>query len=63
MNKLRKVFVLILVAAVVSFVLTGCKEKSEPTIGDRPAGETTSEDHPAGEHPTEEAPDHPEHPE
>ncbi len=47
MNKVKKVFVLVLIAAVVSLGFTGCKQKSE-----HPSGET-----PAGEHPTEETPD------
>ena len=56
MNKLKKVFVLVLVAAVVSFGLTGCKEKSEPPAEEQsaqetPSEETPAEEHPAGEHP------------
>jgi len=56
MIKVKKVFVLVLVAAVVSFGLTGCKEKSEPPAGEQsaeetPSEETPAEEHPAGEHP------------
>jgi len=61
MNKVKKVFVLVLVAAVVSFGLTGCKQKSEPPAEGTPSGETPSEETPAeetpaGEHPTGEHP-------
>ena len=61
MNKVKKVFVLVLVAAVVSFGLTGCKQKDEPPAEETPsseqpteetpAEETPAEEHPAGEHP------------
>jgi outer membrane biogenesis lipoprotein LolB len=48
MNNVKKVFVLLLIAAVVSLGLTGCKKKaSEP-----PADEQPTSEHPA-EHPTE----------
>ena len=52
MDKLKKLFVLVLVAAVISIGLTGCKQK-----GEQPAEGTASGEHPAAsEHPTEEAP-------
>ncbi len=52
MDKLKKVFVLVLVSAIVSLGLTGCEQKDE-----QPAEGTASSEHPAGsEHPTEEAP-------
>jgi len=56
MNKVKKVFVLVLVAAVVSLGLTGCKQKSEPPASEQPvseqaASETPAEETPAGEHP------------
>lgn len=51
MNKVKKLFVLVLVAAVVSFGLTGCKQKDEPPAEGAPAGE-----HPAEETPAEETP-------
>ena len=62
MIKVKKVFVLVLVAAVVSFGLTGCKEKSEPPTEETPsseqsAQETPSEETPAGEHPAGEHPE------
>ena len=61
MNKVKKLFVLVLVVAIVSLNLTGCKKKSE-----HPSKETTSEEHPTSEHPSEEHPtsEHPseEHP-
>ncbi len=46
MNKMRKVFVLVLVAAIVSLGFMGCKDNGEH---EHPAGE-----HPKSEHPTEE---------
>ena len=57
MNKVKKVFVLVLIVAVVSLGMMGCKKKSE-----HPSGETTSEEHPSKEttseeHPTEEHPE------
>ena len=62
MNKLKKVFVLVLIAAVLSLGSTGCSEKSDHPSGDHPSGE-----HPSGETPSEEIPsgEHPsgEHPE
>ena len=52
MNKLKKVLVLVLVAAIVSLGLSlmGCK-KAEPAKKTPPAGEVTPDEHPAGEHP------------
>jgi hypothetical protein len=41
MDKLKKIFIIVLIAAVVSFGQMGCKQQSE-----HPAGE-----HPTGEHP------------
>ena len=46
MNKIKKVFVLVLIAVVVSLGLMGCKDNSE-----QPSKETPSEEHPTGEHP------------
>jgi len=56
MNKMKNILVLMLVAAIVSFGLLGCKEKSEHPTGDHPTGdqptkETVPEEHPTGEHP------------
>jgi hypothetical protein len=71
MNKVKKIFVLVLVAAIVSLGLTGCKQKSEqPAEGtptsehpaaeesskEAPAEETPAAEHPTGEHPTGEHP-------
>ena len=61
MNKMKKLFVLVLIAAVVSLGMIGCKDKSE-----HPTGEHPSSEHPSKEAPTEETPssEHPtgEHP-
>ncbi len=53
MNKMKKVLVLVLVAAIVSLglSLTGCKKKTEPAPETPPAGEVAPDEHPAGEHP------------
>jgi len=61
MNKVKKVFVLVLIAAVVSLGLTGCKKHSEHPSGDHPSSEHPSkkaptEEHPTSEHPTGEHP-------
>ena len=61
MNKMKKLFVLVLIAAVVALGMIGCKDKSE-----HPTGEHPSSEHPSKEAPTEETPssEHPtgEHP-
>jgi len=46
-NKMKKLFILVLVAAVVSLGLTGCKQKSEQPTEEHPTSE-----HPSSEHPT-----------
>ncbi len=61
MNTLKKIFLVLLIAAVVSLGLTGCKQKSEHPSGDHPSGEhpaeeTPAEEHPSGEHPSGEHP-------
>jgi hypothetical protein len=57
MNKLKKVFVLVLVAAVVSLGLTGCKQKNEQPAEGTPSSEhPAASEHPSSEHPTEETP-------
>ncbi len=58
MNKVKKVLVLVLVAAIVSLglSLTGCKKKGEAPAKGTPAAETTDKEHPAGEHPAKEDP-------
>ena len=64
MNNVKKTFVLILVFAIASFSLTGCKDKAkhEHPTGEHPSKETASEEHPASEHPASEHPagEHPE---
>ncbi|MHC4843184.1 MAG: hypothetical protein ACYTFM_08280 [Planctomycetota bacterium] len=66
MFKLRKILILLLIAAVVSLALTGCKSDQEHPTGEHPTEEHPSEEHPSEEHPTEEHPseEHPsgEHP-
>ena len=56
MNKVKKVFVLVLIAAVVSLGLTGCKKDSEHPSGDHPSSEHPSKEAPTEEHPTSEHP-------
>jgi hypothetical protein len=51
MDKLKNIFVVLLIAAIVSFGQLGCKQESEHPSGDHPTSE-----HPASEHPTEETP-------
>ncbi len=50
MKKLRKITVLMLIVAVVSFALTGCSNESKHPSGDHPTSE-----HPTSEHPSKEA--------
>jgi hypothetical protein len=54
MNKVKMVFVLVLIAAVVSLGLAGCK--SEHPSGEHPSSEHPSKEHPSEEHPSEEHP-------
>ncbi len=57
MNKMKKVLVLVLVAAIVSLglSLTGCKKKTETPPETPPAGEVAPDEHSAGEeHPAKE---------
>jgi hypothetical protein len=61
MKKLKKLFVLVLVAAVVSLGLAGCKNSHEHPTGDHPSSEhpteeTSTEEHPSSEHPAGEHP-------
>ena len=56
MNKLKKVFVLVLIVAVVSLGLTGCKKKSEHPSVDHPSSEHPSKEAPTEEHPSSEHP-------
>ncbi len=67
MKKIKQVFVLLLIAAVVSLCLAGCKDKSEHPTSEQPTEEHPKQEQPSEEHPTEEQPkqEHPtsEHPE
>lgn len=71
MRKLKEFFVVALVAALVAFGTTGCKDKNEHPSGEHPTQGTsvnehptehpkdanaTSTEHPAGEHPKGEHP-------
>ncbi len=56
MNKMKNIFMLVLIAAVISLGLTGCKGKSKPPAKETqseetPSKETPAKEHPAGEHP------------
>ncbi len=53
MNKVKKIFALLLIVAVISLGLIGCKDKSEhPTgEGEHPAKEAPAKEHPDSEHP------------
>ncbi len=56
MNKIKKVFVLVMIVAVVSLGLVGCKDNSEHPAGEHPTKEAQSEEHPNNEHPNNEHP-------
>ena len=72
MKNVKKLLVLVLIAAVLSLGLTGCKDKSEHPTGEHPSAEGVKEaaedaaekaadehptgEHPAGKHPTGEHP-------
>jgi len=71
MNKLKHLFVLVLIVAVISLGFTGCKDDADHPSGDHPSGdqsvgehpskgaesnETPDGDHPAGDHPAGEHP-------
>ena len=56
MNKVKKIFVSVLIVAIVSLGLTGCKKKSEHPAGEHPSSEHPTEEHPTEEHPTGEHP-------
>ena len=71
MSKLRNMWIVVLIAAVVSFSLTGCSSKEEPAPTDdsaagvqaqqtsdqnEPTDEQPMAEHPGGEHPTGEHP-------
>jgi len=48
MKTLKKIFLLVLVAAVVSLSLAGCSKKTEEAPSEHP-----TEEHPTEEHPTD----------
>jgi len=51
MSKLKKILLLILIIAVSSLGLTGCKKKAEQPSEGQPSQEAPSEEHPSSEHP------------
>jgi hypothetical protein len=56
MNRLRKIIVLVLIGAVVSLGVIGCKAKTEPPAGEQPAQEASAAEQPSQEAPAQEAP-------
>ncbi|MHC4708088.1 MAG: hypothetical protein ACYS8I_13500 [Planctomycetota bacterium] len=61
MNTVKKIFMLVLIVAVVSLGLIGCKKKSEHPTGDHPSSdhpskEDATKEHPSSEHPSSEHP-------
>jgi len=56
MNNVKIIFVSVLIAAVVSLGLTGCKDKSEHPSEETPSKELPSSEHPSEEHPSGEHP-------
>ena len=56
MDKMKKVIVLVLVVAVGSLSLIGCKDKAEHPNAEHPSTETSQEETPAPEHPQGEHP-------
>ena len=60
-NKMKKLFILLLVMTVVSLGSTGCKQHHDHPTGEHPSSEhpteeKKAEEQPAGEHPTSEHP-------
>lgn len=66
MNKIRKTFLIVLIALVVSIRLAGCGHKSEQPAQEHPSSEQSTQEKPSSEQPTQEHPssEHPsgEHP-
>ena len=62
MDYLKRLFVLVLIATVVSLGGIGCQGTSESPPGEQPAEDHPSDEHPSSEHPSEEHPtsEHPE---
>lgn len=56
MNKVKKILVLVLIAAVVSLGMIGCNGKSEHPTGEHPSSEHPSKEAPTEEHPSSERP-------
>ena len=60
MSKLKKVtnvLALMLMVAVISLCLAGCKSTDEHPSGEHPKGEHSTSEHPASEHPASEHPE------
>lgn len=56
MGKLRKIFMMVLIAAIVSLGIAGCKGKDEHPNKEHPSQKAPAEEHPTdgnkpGEHP------------
>ena len=64
MNKVKKVFVLVLIATVILLGMMGCNDKQEHPSGEHPSKETEQGEHPSEEKSTEHPTEHPagEHP-
>ena len=62
MDKIKKVFVLVLIVVVTSLGFVGCKKNQEHPTGDHPTKEHPKNEHPTDEHPKTEHPasEHPE---
>ena len=56
MKKLKKICALMLIAAFVSFGLTGCNSKNEHPTSEHPSKKASSEEHPTTEASSEEHP-------
>jgi hypothetical protein len=53
---MKKILLLVLIAAVFSLGLTGCKDKHENPSGEHPSKEHPSKEAPSEEHPSSEHP-------
>ena len=53
MSRFKNVFVLVLFAAALSFVVTGCHTHGDHTSKEHPSKEHPSKEHPSKEHPSE----------
>ena len=56
MKRIKKVLVLVLVAAIVSLGFAGCKDNGEHPTSEHPTEEGSTSEHPASEHPAAEHP-------